>query len=224
MSARNMKLHASARRRLLRGADLLARTVTVTLGPRGRNVVIENPLGAPSITKDGVTVAREIELADRFANTGARLIREVAMRSSTEAGDGTTTVMVLAHAILREGVKAVAAGLDPMEVKRGIDVAVDAAVADIRRRARKVATGAQLAGIATIAANGDRDLGRLLSQAIAAAGDDGAITVEEVASRTARTSMPFTISACMLLSAKPAARRTKCWIPRTSVSDRPVIA
>src|SRR5687768_10788001 len=143
MPAKDVKFSVEARAKMLRGVDLLADAVKVTLGPKGRNVVLEKSFGAPRITKDGVTVAKEIELADKFENMGAQMLREVASRTSTEAGDGTTTATVLAQAIVREGVKAVAAGLNPMDLKRGIDLAVDAVVADIRSRARKVTTNAE---------------------------------------------------------------------------------
>ena len=145
MAAKEVKFAADARERMMRGVDILANAVKVTLGPKGRNVVLDKSYGAPRITKDGVTVAKEIVLSDKFENMGAQMVREVATRTSTEAGDGTTTATVLAQAIVREGVKAVAAGLNPMDLKRGIDLAVEAVVADIRSRARKVTTNAEIA-------------------------------------------------------------------------------
>jgi chaperonin GroEL len=182
MPVKRVKFRTSARNGLCRGADALADAVRVTMGPRGRNVLIEKRLGGPKITKDGVTVAREIELADRFANMGARLIREAAAKSSDLAGDGTTTATVLAQAILHEGVKAVASGLDPMALKRGIDVAVAAALNDVRAQARRITTPEEIAQIGTIASNGDREIGRMLAEARSAVGDDGLIVVEEAKS------------------------------------------
>src|SRR3982750_2018518 len=156
MAAKDIRHSTDARERMLRGIDILADAVRVTLGPKGRNVVLDKSFGAPRITKDGVTVAKEIELSDKFENMGAQMVREVASKTSTEAGDGTTTATVLAQAIVREGVKAVAAGMNPMALKRGIDLAVDAVVSDIRGRAKKVSTSDEIAQIGTISANGDR--------------------------------------------------------------------
>jgi chaperonin GroEL len=182
MAAKDIKFSTEAREKLLRGIDLLARAVEVTLGPKGRNVVIERSFGAPRITKDGVTVAKEIELPDKFENMGAQMLREVAAKTSDSAGDGTTTATVLAHSIVREGVKAVAAGMNPMDLKRGIDLAVDAVVADLRSHARKVATNAEIAQVGTISANGDVEVGQMLAEAMAKVGNEGVITVEEAKS------------------------------------------
>ncbi|MFA5120032.1 chaperonin GroEL [Zavarzinia sp.] len=183
MAAKDIKFHGDARDRLLRGVEILADAVKVTLGPKGRNVVIAKGYGPPRITKDGVTVAREIDLADRFENMGAQMVKQVATRSSDMAGDGTTTATVLAQAILREGAKAVAAGLDPMELKRGIDMAAAAAVAEIARLSRKVSTSAEIANVGRISANDDREIGDLLASAMEKVGREGVITVEEGKSR-----------------------------------------
>src|SRR6202158_4341564 len=155
MSAKEVKFGVDARDRMLRGVDILANAVKVTLGPRGRNVLLDKSFGAPRITKDGVTVAKEIELADKFENMGAQMLREVAQKTNDTAGDGTTTATVLAQAIVREGVKAVAAGLNPMDLKRGIDIAVQAVVKDIQKRAKKVSSSAEVAQVGTVSANGD---------------------------------------------------------------------
>src|ERR671921_48821 len=184
MSAKDVKFSTDARDRMLRGVELLANAVKVTLGPKGRNVVLDKSYGAPRITKDGVTVAKEIELSDKFENMGAQMVREVASKTSTEAGDGTTTATVLAQAIVREGVKAVAAGMNPMDLKRGIDLAVDAVVSDIRGRAKKVSTSDDIAQIGTISANGDREIGEMLAPAMDKVGNEGVITVEEAKSLT----------------------------------------
>jgi chaperonin GroEL len=179
---KQLKFRSRARRPLLRGADALANAVKVTLGPKGRNVVLEMPLGPPRITKDGVSVAREIELADKVADAAVRLIREAAAKTSSRTGDGTTTATVLAQAILREGVKAVAAGLAVMDVKRGIDIAVAAILEDLRRQARTLSNADDIARIAAIAANGDRDVGRMVAAAMEAVGGEGIIIVEEAQS------------------------------------------
>jgi len=179
MAAKDVKFGVDARTRMLRGVDILADAVKVTLGPKGRNVVLEKSFGAPRITKDGVTVAKEIELSDRFENMGAQMVREVASKTNDLAGDGTTTATVLAQAIVREGVKAVAAGLNPMDLKRGIDLAVEAVVADIKGRARKVATNAEIAQVGTISANGEVEIGGKIAQAMEKVGNEGVITVEE---------------------------------------------
>src|ERR687893_950560 len=155
MAAKDVRFSSDAREKMLRGVDILANAVKVTLGPKGRNVVLEKSFGAPRITKDGVTVAKEIELSDKFENMGAQMVREVASKTSTEAGDGTTTATVLAQAIVREGAKAVAAGMNPMDLKRGIDMAVEAVGADLERRAKKVKSSDEIAQIGTIASNGD---------------------------------------------------------------------
>jgi len=179
MAAKEVKFGVDARTRMLRGVDILADAVKVTLGPKGRNVVLEKSFGAPRITKDGVTVAKEIELSDRFENMGAQMVREVASKTNDLAGDGTTTATVLAQAIVREGVKAVAAGLNPMDLKRGIDMAVEAVVADIKGRARKVSTNAEIAQVGTISANGETDIGKKIAEAMEKVGNEGVITVEE---------------------------------------------
>ncbi|MCW0182349.1 MAG: chaperonin GroEL [Zavarzinia sp.] len=183
MAAKDIKFAGDARDRLLRGVEALADAVKVTLGPKGRNVLVARNYGAPRITKDGVTVAREVDLSDRFENMGAQMVKQVATRSSDLAGDGTTTATVLAGAILREGVKAVAAGLDPMELKRGIDMATTAAVAEIARLSRKVSTSAEIANVGRISANDDREIGDLLASAMEKVGREGVITVEEGKSR-----------------------------------------
>src|ERR1700694_1223112 len=164
MAAKDIRLSSDARERMLRGIDTLAHAVRVTLGPKGRNVVLDKSFGAPRITKDGVTVAKEIELADKFENMGAQMIREVAQKTSDQAGDGTTTATVLAHAIVREGVKAVAAGLNPMDLKRGIESAVEAVVEDLKKRSKKVSTNEEIAQVGTISANGDKEVGEMLSK------------------------------------------------------------
>jgi chaperonin GroEL len=182
MAAKEVKFASDARDRMLRGVDTLANAVKVTLGPKGRNVVIEKSFGAPRITKDGVTVAKEIELADKFENMGAQMLREVASKQNDKAGDGTTTATVLAQAIVREGSKAVAAGMNPMDVKRGIDLAVTAVVKDLESHARKVSANSEIAQVATISANGDEEVGRILAEAMEKVGNEGVITVEEAKS------------------------------------------
>src|SRR5579872_159113 len=182
MAAKDVKFHGDARERLLRGVDILANAVKVTLGPKGRNVVLDKSFGAPRITKDGVTVAKEIELADKFENMGAQMIREVASKTSDTAGDGTTTATVLAQAIVREGVKAVAAGLNPMDLKRGIDMAVEVVVDDLKKRSKKVSTNEEIAQVGTISANGERDIGQMIAKAMQKVGNEGVITVEEAKS------------------------------------------
>jgi chaperonin GroEL len=179
MAAKEVRFGVDARTRMLRGVDILADAVKVTLGPKGRNVVLEKSFGAPRITKDGVTVAKEIELSDKFENMGAQMVREVASKTNDLAGDGTTTATVLAQAIVREGVKAVAAGLNPMDLKRGIDLAVEAVVADIKSRSRKVATNAEIAQVGTISANGEVEIGKKIAEAMEKVGNEGVITVEE---------------------------------------------
>ena len=182
MTAKDVKFGADARERMLRGVDILANAVKVTLGPKGRNVVLDKSYGAPRITKDGVTVAKEIELADKFENMGAQMVKEVASRTSDLAGDGTTTATVLAQSIVREGAKAVAAGMNPMDLKRGIDMAVDAVVKDIQLRSKKVSTNAEIAQVGTISANNDREIGKLIAEAMQKVGNEGVITVEEAKS------------------------------------------
>ncbi|ALG70490.1 molecular chaperone GroEL [Azospirillum thiophilum] len=182
MAAKDVKFGPSAREKLLRGVDILADAVKVTLGPKGRNVVIEKSFGAPRITKDGVSVAKEIELSDKFENMGAQMVREVASKTNDLAGDGTTTATVLAQAIVREGVTKVAAGLNPMDLKRGIDIAVATVVADIQARAKKVTTNDEIAQVGTISANGEVEIGKMIAQAMERVGNEGVITVEEAKS------------------------------------------
>jgi chaperonin GroEL len=179
MAAKDVKFHVDARDRMLRGVDTLANAVKVTLGPKGRNVVLDKSFGAPRITKDGVTVAKEIELADRFENMGAQMVKEVASRTSDLAGDGTTTATVLAQAIVREGSKAVAAGMNPMDLKRGVDMAVEAIVEDIKKRSKKVSTNDEIAQVGRISANDDREIGEMIAKAMLKVGNEGVITVEE---------------------------------------------
>jgi len=179
MAAKDVKFAGDARERMLRGVDTLANAVKVTLGPKGRNVVLDKSFGAPRITKDGVTVAKEIELEDKFENMGAQMVREVAQKTNDIAGDGTTTATVLAQAIVREGAKSVAAGMNPMDLKRGIDIAVTAVVKDIERRAKKVGSSAEVAQVGTLAANGDSKVGQMIAQAMQKVGNEGVITVEE---------------------------------------------
>ncbi|AWM85979.1 chaperonin GroEL [Microvirga sp. 17 mud 1-3] len=187
MAAKDVKFSSDAREKMLRGVDILADAVKVTLGPKGRNVVIEKSFGAPRITKDGVTVAKEIELADKFENMGAQMVREVASKTNDIAGDGTTTATVLAQAIVREGAKAVAAGMNPMDLKRGIDLATSEAVKDIQARAKKVASSDEVAQVGTISANGDKDIGEMIAHAMQKVGNEGVITVEEA--KTAETEL-----------------------------------
>ncbi|WFU23611.1 chaperonin GroEL [Bradyrhizobium sp. CB1717] len=182
MAAKEVKFSTEARDRMLRGVDTLANAVKVTLGPKGRNVVIEKSFGAPRITKDGVTVAKEIELEDKFENMGAQMVREVASKTSDIAGDGTTTATVLAQSIVKEGAKSVAAGMNPMDLKRGIDLAIEAIVDDLRSHAKKVTANDEIAQVATISANGDTEIGRFLAEAMQKVGNEGVITVEEAKS------------------------------------------
>ncbi|SCX90303.1 chaperonin GroEL [Microvirga guangxiensis] len=182
MAAKEVKFSSDAREKMLRGVDILADAVKVTLGPKGRNVVIEKSFGAPRITKDGVTVAKEIELGDKFENMGAQMVREVASKQNDRAGDGTTTATVLAQAIVKEGAKAVAAGMNPMDLKRGIDMAVEAVVADLKKNAKKVTSNDEIAQVGTISANGDAEVGRMLAEAMQKVGNEGVITVEEAKS------------------------------------------
>ncbi|MDR6663385.1 chaperonin GroEL [Tardiphaga sp. 215_C5_N2_1] len=182
MSAKEVKFGVDARDKMLRGVDILANAVKVTLGPKGRNVVIDKSFGAPRITKDGVTVAKEIELDDKFENMGAQMVREVASKSADAAGDGTTTATVLAQAIVREGAKSVAAGMNPMDLKRGIDLAVEAVVADLVKNSKKVTSNDEIAQVGTISANGDAEIGKFLADAMKKVGNEGVITVEEAKS------------------------------------------
>jgi chaperonin GroEL len=187
MAAKEVKFHTDARDRMLRGVDILANAVKVTLGPKGRNVVLDKSFGAPRITKDGVTVAKEIELEDKFENMGAQMVREVASKTSDVAGDGTTTATVLAQSIVREGARAIAAGMNPMDLKRGIDKAVEAIVAELKANARKVTKNDEIAQVGTISANGDAEIGRFLAEAMQKVGNEGVITVEEA--KTAETEL-----------------------------------
>ncbi|HEY3622173.1 MAG TPA: chaperonin GroEL, partial [Roseiarcus sp.] len=179
MSAKDVRFSSDARDRLLRGVDILTNAVKVTLGPKGRNVVLDKSYGAPRITKDGVTVAKEIELEDKFENMGAQMVREVASKTSDNAGDGTTTATVLTASIMKEGLKLVAAGMNPMDLKRGIDLAAAAVVKDIERRAKKVQSSEEIAQVATISANGDKSVGKMIADAMKKVGNEGVITVEE---------------------------------------------
>jgi len=179
MAAKDVRFAADARAKMLRGVDILADAVKVTLGPKGRNVVLDKSFGAPRITKDGVTVAKEIELEDKFENMGAQMVREVASKTNDKAGDGTTTATVLAQAIVREGAKYVAAGINPMDLKRGVDLAVEAAIKDIKARAKKIASSDEVAQVGTISSNGDKSIGDMIAQAMQKVGNEGVITVEE---------------------------------------------
>src|SRR6202163_305283 len=182
MAAKEVKFHGDARERMLRGVDILANAVKVTLGPKGRNVVLDKSFGAPRITKDGVTVAKEIELPDKFENMGAQMVREVASKTSDQGGDGTTTATLLAQASVRKGAKAVAAGMNPMDLKRVVDLAVEAVVADIKKRSKKISTNEEIAQVGTISANGEREVGEMIAQAMQKVGNEGVITVEEAKS------------------------------------------
>jgi chaperonin GroEL len=182
MSAKEVKFSQQARERLLHGVDILANAVKVTLGPKGRNVVLEKSFGAPRVTKDGVTVAKEIELEDKFENMGAQMVREVASKTSDEAGDGTTTATLLAQAIVKEGAKSVAAGSNPMDLKRGVDLAVNAVINELKAKARKVTSSEEIAQVGTISANGDPNVGRMIAEAMQKVGKEGVITVEEAKS------------------------------------------
>jgi chaperonin GroEL len=182
MAAKEIRFHTDARERMLRGIDILSNAVKVTLGPKGRNVVLDKSFGAPRISKDGVTVAKEIELADKFENMGAQMVREVASKTSDQAGDGTTTAIVLAQTIVREGAKAAAAGMNPMDLKRGIDQAVDTVVKEIEKRSKKVSTNDEIAQVGTVSANNDREIGKMIADAMQKVGNEGVITVEEAKS------------------------------------------
>src|SRR5215472_13391093 len=182
MATKDVKFSGDARERMLRGVETLANAVKVTLGPKGRNVVLDKSFGAPRITKDGVTVAKEIELEDKFENMGAQMVREVAQKTNDLAGDGTTTATVLAHAIVKEGAKAVAAGMNPMDLKRGVDLAVEAVVADLHKNSKNVTSHEEIAQVGTISANGDVEIGRFIASAMKKVGNEGVITVEEAKS------------------------------------------
>ena len=185
MAAKQVHFGSDARDRMLRGVDILANAVKVTLGPKGRNVVLDKSYGAPRITKDGVTVAKDIELEDKFENMGAQMLREVASKTNDKAGDGTTTATILAQAIVREGVKYVTAGMNPMDLKRGVDMAVETAVKDITARAKKVKSSDEIAQVGTISSNGDALIGNMIAKAMQKVGNEGVITVEEA--KTAET-------------------------------------
>ena len=187
MSAKDVRFSSDARDRMLRGVDILNNAVKVTLGPKGRNVILDKSYGAPRITKDGVAVAKEIELEDKFENMGAQMVREVASKTNDLAGDGTTTATVLAASIMKEGLKLVAAGMNPMDLKRGIDIAVAAVVKDIERRSKKVQSSEEIAQIGTVAANGDKTIGKMIADAMKKVGNEGVITVEEA--KTAETEL-----------------------------------
>ena len=182
MAAKEVKFSADAREKMLRGVEILNNAVKVTLGPKGRNVILDKSFGAPRITKDGVTVAKEIELEDKFENMGAQMVREVASKTNDVAGDGTTTATVLAAAIVREGAKSVAAGMNPMDLKRGIDLAVAAVVKDLESRSKKIKTSEEVSQVGTISANGDTDVGAMIADAMQKVGNEGVITVEEAKS------------------------------------------
>jgi chaperonin GroEL len=187
MAAKDVRFSTDARDKMLRGVDILANAVKVTLGPKGRNVVLDKSFGAPRITKDGVTVAKEIELEDKFENMGAQMVREVASKTNDIAGDGTTTATVLAQTIVREGAKAVAAGMNPMDLKRGIDLAVAEAISDLKRRSKKIKTSEEVAQVGTISANGEKEIGQMIASAMQKVGNEGVITVEEA--KTAETEL-----------------------------------
>src|SRR5438552_7712645 len=182
MAAKEVKFGVDARDRMLHGIDILSNAVRMTLGPKGRNVLLDKSYGAPRITKDGVTVAKEIELSDKFENMGAQLVREVATRTSETAGDGTTTATVLAQAIAREGAKSVAAGMNPMDLKRGIDLAAEWVMEELKSRSRKVSTSEEIAQVGTVSANGDHAIGNMIAKAMDKVGKEGVITVEEAKS------------------------------------------
>src|SRR5689334_13213760 len=182
MAAKEVRFSVDARDKMLRGVDILNSAVKITLGPKGRNVVLDKSFGAPRMTKDGVTVAKEIELDDKFENMGAQMVREVASKSADAAGDGTTTATVLAAAIVKEGAKAVAAGMNPMDLKRGIDLAVEAIVEDLKKNSKKVTSNSEIAQVGTISANGDKEIGDYLAKAMEKVGNEGVITVEEAKS------------------------------------------
>src|SRR5215510_10414174 len=187
MAAKDVRFAQDARDRMLRGVDILSEAVKVTLGPKGRNVVLDKSFGAPRVTKDGVTVAKEIELEDKFENMGAQMLREVASKTSDVAGDGTTTATVLAQSIVQEGAKAVAAGMNPMDLKRGIDLAVADVVADLVKKAKKIKTSEEVAQVGTISANGEESIGGMIADAMQKVGNEGVITVEEA--KTADTEL-----------------------------------
>ena len=187
MAAKEVRFGGEARERMLRGVDILANAVKVTLGPKGRNVILDKSFGAPRTTKDGVTVAKEIELEDKFENMGAQMVREVASKTNDIAGDGTTTATVLAQSIVREGCKSVAAGMNPMDLKRGIDLAVAAAIDDLKKRSKKIKSSEEVGQVGTISANGEKAIGDMIAKAMQKVGNEGVITVEEA--KTAETEL-----------------------------------
>src|SRR5499433_2548138 len=180
--AKEVRFGTEAREKMLRGVDILADAVKITLGPKGRNLVLDKSFGPPRISKDGVTVAKEIELADKFENIGAQLVKQAALKTGEVAGDGTTTATLLAQSIVREGAKAVAAAMNPMDLKRGVDLAVDTVVEDIKKRSKKISTNEEIAQVGTISANGEREIGEMIAQAMQKVGNEGVITVEEAKS------------------------------------------
>ena len=212
MAAKDVKFSQDARERMLRGVDILANAVRVTLGPKGRNVVLEKSYGAPRVTKDGVTVAKEIELEDKFENMGAQMLKEVASKTSDIAGDGTTTATVLAQAIIREGSKSVAAGSNPMDLKRGVDLAVEAIVAELKAKAKKVTSNEEIAQVGTISANGDKEIGKIIAEAMKKVGNEGVITVEEAKSwRPSSTSSRACSSTAATSRPTSSPMPTRCW-------------
>ena len=204
MAAKEVKFGSDARTRMLEGVDTLANAVKVTLGPKGRNVVLEKSFGAPRITKDGVTVAKDIELKDKFQNMGAQMVREVASKANDVAGDGTTTATVLAQSIAQEGARAVAAGMNPMDLKRGIDMAVDSVVGALEKKSKKISTSDEVAQVGTISANGEEEIGKMIAEAMERVGNEGVITVEELRALTLSSTLSRACSStavtCRLIS------------------------
>jgi chaperonin GroEL len=213
MAAKEVRFSGDARDKMLRGVDILANAVKVTLGPKGRNVVLDKSFGAPRITKDGVTVAKEIELEDKFENMGAQMVREVAQKTNDTAGDGTTTATVLAQAIVREGAKSVAAGMNPMDLKRGIDIAVTAVVKDIEKRAKKVGSSAEVAQVGTLAANGDTKVGKMIAEAMQKVGNEGVITVEEAKALDTEVEIVEACSSTAVISRPTSSPMPRRWWP-----------
>jgi chaperonin GroEL len=228
MPAKEVKFGSDARQRLLRGVDILADAVRVTLGPKGRNVVLDKSFGAPRISKDGVTVAKEIELADKFENMGAQMVREVASKTNDIAGDGTTTATVLAASIVREGSKSVAAGMNPMDLKRGVDLAVEAIVTELGKRSKRVSSNEEIAQVGTISANGDSEIGDMIAEAMQKVGNEGVITVEEAKSLATELDvvegMQFDratpTSCCTRRRCRVFSRCFRCWKPSCSRAVR----
>ena len=220
MAAKDIRFGEDARSRMVRGVNVLANAVKATLGPKGRNVVLEKSFGAPTITKDGVSVAKEIELADKFENMGAQMVKEVASRTNDDAGDGTTTATVLAQALIREGAKAVAAGMNPMDLKRGIDKAVSAAVAELKNISKPTADDKAIAQVGTISANSDESIGQIIADAMKEVGKEGVITVEEGSGRTTSwtwsRACSSTAATCPRTSSTTSSRRPLTWMTRSS--------